>query len=288
MPVALTHHTTEANGIKLHYVDAGEGPPVILLHGFPETWYAWRKQIPVLGQRYRLIVPDLRGYGQSDKPQAGYDKRTMAADIRALMDKLGIQRAPIIGHDRGARVATRFAKDYPDVIERLGVLDNVPTLVIFERMDATVARGNWFFIFNQVADLPEALIAGREEIWLQFILQGWTYDPEVLTPEDLATYVRAYQKPGTVRGAMCDYRAGKEDVAQDKADREKKITCPTLALWGEDFELVGRMFDVADIWRTMTTDLRTVSIPQCCHLPHEERPDEVNAALLDFLQGWAG
>ncbi len=286
--IARMHHTAVANGIKQHWVEAGEGPPVVLLHGFPETWYAWRKQIPVLAQRHRVIVPDLRGYGETEKPASGYDKRTMAADIAALMDHLGIDRAPVIGHDRGARVATRFAKDRPDRIERLGVLDNIPTLVIFEKMDATVARGHWFFIFNQVPDLPEALIADREEIWLRYILQGWTYDPEALTPEDITAYARAYQKPGAVRGALSDYRAGKEDVAQDKADREVKIHCPTLALWGEDFELVGKMWDVAGIWREMADDLRTVAIPQCGHLPHEERPDAVNAALLDFLADWKG
>jgi haloacetate dehalogenase len=286
--VSLSHHTIEANGIKQHFVEAGSGPPVILLHGFPETWYAWRKQIPGLAKQYRVVIPDLRGYGETGKPPAGYDKRTMAADIRALMQELGISRAPLIGHDRGARVATRFAKDHPDAISRLGVLDNIPTLVIFEKMDAAIARGHWFFIFNQVADLPESLIAGREEIWLRFILQGWTYDPEALTPEEIGAYVRAYQKPGAVRGAMSDYRAGREDVAQDKEDEGSKIACPTLALWGQDFELVGKMWDVMGIWRKLTTELRTVAIPQCGHLPHEERPEEVNAALLDFLDGWNG
>ncbi|MFL5257007.1 MAG: alpha/beta fold hydrolase [Rhodopila sp.] len=281
-----THHTAQANGIKQHYVEAGNGPPVILLHGFPETWYAWRKQIPALAVQYRVIVPDLRGYGETEKPAAGYDKRTMAADIRALMRALGIARAPIIGHDRGARVATRFAKDHPEAITHLGVFDNVPTRVIFEKMDATIARGHWFFIFNQVPDLPEVLIAGREEIWLRFILQGWTYDPEALTPEDLTAYTRAYQKPGAVRGALSDYRAGKEDVAQDQEDADRRITCPTLALWGQDFELVGRMWDMDGIWHGMAANLRTVSIPHCGHLPHEEQPDVVNAAILDFLKDW--
>jgi haloacetate dehalogenase len=288
MPASPAHHTVEANGIKQHYIEAGDGPPVILLHGFPETAYAWRKQVPALAARHRLIIPDLRGYGETDKPAAGYDKRTMAADILALMDRLGIERAPLIGHDRGARVATRFAKDHPGRIDRLAVLDNIPTLTIFERMDAQIARGHWFFIFNQVPDLPEALIAGREETWLRFILQGWTYDPELLTTEDLDAYARAYRKPGAVRGAMSDYRAGREDVAQDKEDRDAKIACPVLALWGQDFELVGRMFDVQAIWREIAPDLRAVSIPQCGHLPHEERPEEVNAALLDFLGGWLG
>ncbi len=283
MPISPTHHTAVLNGIKQHWVEAGDGPPVILLHGFPETLYAWRKQIPALAPYHRVVAPDLRGYGETEKPPSGYDKRTMAADLAALMDHLGIHRAPIIGHDRGARVATRFAKDHPDRIEKLGVLDNIPTLVIFEQMDATIARGHWFFIFNQVPDLPEALIAGREEIWLRYILQGWTYDPEALTPEDITAYARAYQKPGAVRGALSDYRAAKEDVAQDKADADVRIRCPTLALWGEDFELVGRMWPVEQIWRELAPDMRAVSIRRCGHLPHEERPDAVNTALRDFL-----
>ncbi len=114
----------------------------------------------------------------------------------------------------------------------------------------------------------------------------WTYDPESLTPEALGFYVRAYQKPGAVRSAVSDYRAGREDVAQDQADADTAIACPTLALWGQDFELAGKMWDMAGIWRKMATNLRTVSIPQCGHLQHEERPQDVNAALLDFLGGW--
>ena len=121
------------------------------------------------------------------------------------------------------------------------MLDNVPTRVIFEGMNAEVARGHWFFIFNTVPDLPEALITGREDIWLRFILQGWTYDPEALTAEDFDAYGRAYRKPGAVRWALSDYRAGREDVAQDQEDAQTPINCPTLALWGADFELVGRM-----------------------------------------------
>lgn len=281
----LTHHTQEVNQLKMHYVEAGEGPPVILLHGFPETWYAWRKQIPVLAMKYRVIVPDLRGYGETAKPNNGYDKRTMARDIYELMKFLGVQKAPIIGHDRGARVATRFAKDYPLAIERLVVMDNIPTRVIFERMDAEIARGHWFFIFNTVMDLPEALIQGREEIWLRFIFSSWCYNPELFTREEIQTYVEAYSKPGSLRGAFNDYRAGREDVAQDQEDKDVLIQCPTLALWGEDFELGGKMFDVLGIWREMAADVRAVSIPQCGHLPHEEKPEVVNRALLAFLAG---
>lgn len=282
---SLTHHTRQVNNLKTHYVEAGDGPPLILLHGFPETWFAWRKQIPALAAKYRVIAPDLRGYGETAKPPSGYNKRTMARDIYELMKALGIDKAPIIGHDRGARVATRFAKDYPAAIERLVVMDNIPTRVIFERMDAEIARGHWFFIFNTVMDLPEALIQGREEIWLRFIFSSWCYNPELLTRDEIATYVEAYAKPGSLRGAFSDYRAGREDVAQDQEDKDVLIQCPILALWGEDFELGGKMFDVLGIWKEMGTDVRGVSIPQCGHLPHEEKPEVVNHALLAFLAG---
>ena len=227
MGVNISHHTITANGIKQHFVEAGAGNPVVLLHGFPETWYAWRKQIPVLGSQYRLIIPDLRGYGATEKPTSGYDKRTMANDILALMRQLDIEHCPIIGHDRGARVATRFAKDHPDDITRLAVLDNIPTRIIFDRMDAKIARGHWFFLFNAVRDLPEALITGREELWLRYIFASWTYDPEVLTPDDIAVYTRAYAQHGALRGALEDYRAAAEDVAQDEQDaRPRSLVRP--------------------------------------------------------------
>lgn len=126
----VTHHSVHVNRIKIHYVESGEGPPLVLLHGFPETWYCWRHQIPVLADKFRVIVPDLRGYGGTEKPLSGYDKRTMANDIRALLQHLEIEKVSMIGHDRGARVATRFAKDHPAMLDRLVVMDNIPTRII--------------------------------------------------------------------------------------------------------------------------------------------------------------
>jgi pimeloyl-ACP methyl ester carboxylesterase len=281
---AVRHHTARVNGIKVHYAKAGSGPPVLLLHGFPETWFCWRHQVPALAPRHRVIAPDLRGYGETEKPAAGYDKRTMARDVRELMRHLGIDRAAVVGHDRGARVATRFAKDYPDALDRLVVMDNIPTRIIFERMDAKVARGHWFFIFNNVRDLPEALVAGREEVWLRFIFSSWCYNPETLSPEELAVYVRAYAQPGALRGAFNDYRAGEQDMAQDEEDEDTLIACPTLVLWGEDFELGGKMWDFREVWTKMAKRPEFFSLPQCGHLPHEERPEEVNRALLRFLE----
>lgn len=286
-PVGVTHHTARLNGIRQHWVSAGSGPPVYLLHGFPETWFAWRKQIPVLAERFTVIAPDLRGYGDTDKPSSGYDKRTMANDVIALMDHLGHDKIALIGHDRGARVGARFAKDHRDRIDRFAALDNIPTRVVAEAYDIKLAKlGYWFFTFLAVPDLPEALIAGREEVWLTHFYRDWSYDPEMLTPEEIAVYVRAYQQPGAIRGSCMDYRAGAEDVAQDLEDADDLIDCPVLALWGADFDLVGKAFDVGKVWQLMAHTVRGRAIPRCGHLCQEERPDIVNAELLEFLSDW--
>lgn len=285
----VEHHAAKLNGIKQHWVTAGEGPPVYLLHGFPEFWFAWRKQIPVLAEQYTVIAPDLRGYGSTDKPVTGYDKRTMANDVVALMDHLGHDRIALVGHDRGARVATRLAKDYRARVDRLAVIDNIPTRIIAETFDVAKARaGYWYFPFLGVLDLPEALITGREEIFLTHLYRTWSYNPEMLSAEEIAVYVRAYQQPGTLRGACADYRAAAEDVAQDLEDADHLIDCPVLCLWGADFDGVGRAYDVAEVWRTMATTLRAVPIPECGHLCQEERPDLVNAELSAFLDDWRG
>src|ERR1700685_1274863 len=143
---SVKHHTARLNGINQHWVSAGDGPPVYLLHGFPETWFAWRKQIPVLAERYTVIAPDLRGYGDTEKPACGYDKRTMAHDLAALIDHLGHERAPILGHDRGARVGTRFAKDHRERIDRFVAMDNVPPRILMEN-PGRAGKIGWFVAF---------------------------------------------------------------------------------------------------------------------------------------------
>ncbi|WP_445143386.1 alpha/beta fold hydrolase [Dyella sp. Tek66A03] len=286
--MVVQRHTLKANGIRQHYIDAGSGPAVVLLHGFPETNYAWRHQIPVLAERYRVIAPDLRGYGKSDKPVTGYDKRTMAADLAGLLDSLGIDRIALVGHDRGARVATRFTKDNSGRVNRLVVMDNVPTRIVAHSMNARIARSYWFFLFHQVLDLPEALIAGREDVWLRHFFTDWCYDPHTIRDQDFDTYLQAYRAPGAVRGAMADYRASPEDVLQDEEDADVKIQCPTMSIWGKDFEAVGGSFDMAKVWGSMVEHLRAEPIAQCGHLPQEEQPEIVNRLLMDFLDGWEG
>jgi pimeloyl-ACP methyl ester carboxylesterase len=168
------------------------------------------------------------------------------------------------------------------------VIDNVPTRIVARDFNPIMAKAYWFFIFNQIMDLPEALITGREDLWLSHLFADWSYNPYTISGEAFDTYVKAYRRPGAVRGALADYRANAEDVAQDQADADKKIACPTLSLWGADFYAVGQMFDMPAVWAEMAENLKTAEIPQCGHLPQEERPEIVNKLLMDFLDGWVG
>jgi haloacetate dehalogenase len=285
---AIRRATCQANGIRQFYLEAGAGPPVVLLHGFPETSFAWRFQIPALAPHYRVIAPDVRGYGGTEKPSKGYDKRTMANDIVELLKALGVGRVALVGHDRGARVATRLVKDRPELVDRLVVMDNVPTRIVAREMNARVALEYWFFMFHLVPDLPEALIMGREDIWLRHFFSNWCYDPTTISGEAFETYVKAYSAPGAARGAMSDYRASAEDVAQDLEDADRTIRCPVLSLWEDDFDAVGRLFDMKAIWSEMAGNLCVAPIRNCGHLPQEEQPEVVNKLLLGFLGGWNG
>ncbi|MFM0553653.1 alpha/beta hydrolase [Paraburkholderia sediminicola] len=244
--VTVINHTRRVNGIRQHYLDAESGPVVVLLSGFPETGFTWRFQIPVVAKRFRLIAPDLRGYGETDKPSSGYDKRNMACDPAALLDELGIEKIALAGHGRGARVATRFARDHPNRLDGLVVLDNEPTRVVAQYMTAQVARPYWFFMFHLVPDLPEAIV-GKESQWLRRFFSGWCYNPYAIDGAAFEMYVKAYKRPGAVRGAMPDYRANAEDLRQDLADANVKIRCPTKAIWGEDFYAIGGLFDVKSV-----------------------------------------
>lgn len=286
---SVKHRTVTANGIRQYYIDAGQGPAVFLLHGFPFTNFTWRNQIPELSKNYRVIAPDLRGYGETDKPVTGYDKRNMARDLRELMRVLKIDKIALVGHDRGARVATRFAKDHPDAIDRLVVVDNVPTRIVARDFNfSKMAKTYWLFLFHLKLDLPEIFIAGREEQWLRHLYSEWCYNPQTISGDAFDTYVRAYRSPGAVRGALADYRASADDLAQDNDDAEVKIGCPTLSIWGAEFDGVGKSFDMPAIWSEMATNIQTFAVPESGHVPQEEQPAVMNALLADFLKGWAG
>ncbi len=206
------------------------------------------------------------------------------------MDHLGHEKVALVGHDRGARVGTRFAKDFRVRVDRFVAMGrNIPTRVIADTYDAALARqGYWFFTFLQVPDLPESLIAGNEEAWLTHFYRSWSYNPDMLTAEEIDVYVRAYPAAGAVRGSCMDYRAAAEDVAQDREDADQLIDCPVLTMRGENFSAVGEAYDVLDVWKGMARDVRGSPFPSAATSARKKQPEVVNAELLAFLDGWSG
>src|SRR2546422_9866076 len=216
-------------------------------HGYPQTGHMWRKVMPVLAERFTVVAPDLRGYGDSDRPATGYDKRTMAADIAEVITALTLAPVILVGHDRGARVAHRFALDHPTLLTHLVLLDIAPTYDVLESLDRAGARARWHWFFHQVPDLPEALTAGREDVYLRYMYKAWVYNPAAIEEEAVQEYLRCFRQPGAMRAGFEDYRATTLDLEHDRADRDKKIAVPTLVLWGE-----GRSPQAADmvgVWK---------------------------------------
>jgi len=237
----FTVETRAANGQLLRVRHGGEGPPLLLLHGNPQTHVMWHAVAPTLAQRFRVICPDLPGYGLSSKPppsadHAAYGKRAMAADVAALMRDLGHDRFAVVSHDRGARVAHRLALDFPDAVERLCVMDIVPTIEHFERADMDFAMGyhHWFFL-AQPHDKPERMILRDVEDWFDLHTSREPKDAGFFHPEARADYLAALRAPGTVAAICEDYRAAATiDLEHDRASRAAgvRIRCPLLALWG--------------------------------------------------------
>ncbi|AWI90444.1 hydrolase [Methylobacterium sp. DM1] len=284
----FTLHDIDADGLRIRASVGGSGPPVLLLHGHPQTHATWHAVAPPLAERHSVVAMDLRGYGDSQKPEGGerhanYAKRAMAADAIAVMRRLGHHRFAVVGHDRGGRVAHRLALDHPDAVTRLAVLDIAPTATMYARTDKAFATAYfWWFFLIQPAPLPERLIAADPEFFLRTHVEGQSKTPGSPSPELFAEYLRVYRDPAT-RQAICeDYRAAAGiDLEHDAADAEKRIEAPLLALWGAR-GTVGRTYDVPATWREKAHDVRGFAL-DCGHTLQEERPDLVLAALCDFL-----
>ena len=236
----LDRRAVETSGARINLPTGGHGPPLLLLHGYPQTHLMWRKLAPRLAAEFTVFVPDLRGYGDSSKPpagpdNAGYAKRALSQDQVETMAALGFDRFFVAGHDRGARVAHRLALDHAEQIERLALLDIVPTLYRFETIDQKAATGSfhWFFLI-QPGGLPERLIGAEPEFFLRHMLRAWSEDKEAFDPEVFAEYLRCFQNPETIRATCAEYRAGASiDLDHDRIDRGRRITAPLLVLWGQ-------------------------------------------------------
>jgi haloacetate dehalogenase len=278
----------DADGVRIRAAVGGEGAPLLLLHGHPQTHLTWHKIAPQLARRFTVVATDLRGYGDSAKPEGGpehvnYSKRAMAADQVAVMRALGHEQFAVVGHDRGGRVAHRMALDHPQTVTRLAVLDIAPTATMYARTDKEFAtRYFWWFFLIQPFDLPERMIGADPDWFLDRHIAGQIKIPDSVDPRVLAEYRRCYRDPAT-RHAICeDYRASAGiDLMHDAQDADARLTMPLLALWGAR-GVVGDLYDVLATWRDKASDVCGHAI-DCGHSPQEEAPDALMAALDDFL-----
>lgn len=278
------HGKVKANGVHIHYVTGGEGEPVVLLHGFPQTWFAWRQIMPALAERYTVIVADLRGLGDSEKTISGYDKRTLAEDIYQLVKILGYERFFLVGHDFGGSTAYALAAAHPQAVRKLVAIECVPAGLLSSEETRLAAQNNlgnraWFPAFHQVPDLPEALVAGREMLYLSWFFEHFTENPQAITRQDIDEYVRAYSKPGGMRVAFELYRTASIDAIHNSESLKTKLTMPVLAL------------GASGCWKDTTlqamlvgaTDVRGSVIENCGHFVPEEQPKELLRQLLSFF-----
>ncbi len=275
-------------GAEINLRHGGEGSPLLLLHGYPQTHAMWHRVAPALADRFHVICPDLRGYGDSSKPPGGenhaaYSKRAMAADMADIMAQLGYAEFAAAGHDRGGRVVHRLALDFPAHVTGACVMDIAPTLYMYEHTDQAFATGyyHWFFLI-QPADLPERMIGADPDYYLTSKLGHWSADDAVFDPAAVAEYRRAFRLPETIHASCEDYRAAAGiDLEHDRADLNARIRCPLLVLWGER-GFVHRMFDVPAAWRERADDVTARALP-CGHFLPEEAPGDVVDALTGFF-----
>jgi len=285
----FTEKKIRTSGATIHLEYRGEGPPVLLLHGYPETHVMWHKVAPDLARDYTVVCPDLRGYGDSSKPKgvpghANYSKRAMAKDMVEVMEALGHREFHVVGHDRGGRVGHRMARDHGSRVKTLTVLDISPTLKIYQSTNIHLAKAYWhWFFLIQKAPLPETLLQGHAP-WYIFVRLGRGKGGlKYFDKRALAEYTRAFEDPRTIHATCEDYRAAATiDLVHDRKDLRKKIRMPVLALWGKQ-AVIEALFDCLADWREVATDVRGRAL-QCGHFIPEEKPKELLAELRRFLQ----
>jgi haloacetate dehalogenase len=278
----------QVGGARIHCRVGGSGPPLLLLHGCPQTHVMWHKIAPALARRFTVVASDLRGYGDSSKPRGSadhdnYSFRAMAMDQLELMSSFGFDRFSAVGHDRGARVLHRMALDRPDALERAALLDILPTAFLYANTDRSFAVNYWeWFFFVQQRDFPETLLSGNPEAFLRHELGEWV-DAGVIVPEAWSEYVRALSHPAAMHGMCEDYRAAATiDLEHDAADSARLVGCPLMIVWG-DQNTVWRRFDMIEVWRQYAPAVVGASV-RAGHYLAEEAPDQVLAHLLPFLK----
>ena len=290
----FTKTRIKVNGVSINLVHGGAGPPLLLLHGYPQTHVEWHKIAPKLAEHYTVVAPDLRGYGDSEKPPAPegdlsvYCKRTTAHDQVDVMTELGFESFHVVGHDRGARVGHRMALDHPERVRTFTSLDVVPSQAAFDHMDSQLSFA-WFHwhLMRQPSPLPETLIGNSAKVYLDFLFEQWTAINGSITDEAYAEYLRCFNDPETIRATCLDYRGIELDLMHDEVDRGRKLTCPVLLLWGSNMAKrpgwqTGASLDMLTVWRERAVDVRGKPL-NCGHFLPEELPEETTVELLAFL-----
>ncbi|MFI5585929.1 alpha/beta fold hydrolase [Amycolatopsis sp. NPDC051758] len=288
VPLPFTYHSIDADGVRIRCAVAGDGPPLLLLHGYPQTHLIWHHVAPVLAATHTVVLADLRGYGDSAKPRPGdgdaeYAKRAMARDQLLVMNALGFERFGVAGHDRGGRVGHRLALDAPEAVSALAVLDIVPTRHSFEHADKAFGLGyfHWFFLAAGHG-IPEHLIGADPEFWITARMAARHHGGTPFDPAAVREYIRCFSDPAAIAASCSDYRAAAGiDLEHDTADAGRLVAAPLLALWGEH-SFVGRSYDVLEVWREYASDVRGRALPGDHYLP-EEQPELVAAALAEFF-----
>ena len=279
------HGFQTVDGIRLHYVSGGkaDGDVVVLLAGFPESWFAWRRVMPLLGATFRVIAPDLPGQGDSDRPADGYDTQTLAIRVHGLINQLGITRYSLVGHDVGAWVAYPYAAMFGGEVRHLALLDaGIPGITLPDALPTAPDRAwrTWHFAFHAIPDLPESLIAGREREYLDWFLRRKTANPEAFSDAELGEYLRIFKKDGGLRAGLAYYRAAGVSAQQNRDLAAKgKLQMPLLALGSDQ----GSIADMASPLRAFGDDVRGGVVPFCGHFLPEEQPEAVARELLSFF-----
>lgn len=274
----------QANGIKFHCVTEGQGDLVLLLHGFPQSSYAWRHQIPSLAKHFKVVAPDLRGYGETDRPEGveNYAMHILVQDIAGIIKALGYEKAHIVGHDWGGAIAWRFAQEHPELVNKLIVL-NAPFPQIFIkalRGNFAQMRKSWYIYFFQLPGLPEALFKWRSKQIIKGVLQGTGARPGTFTKEDLQKYTAALERPGAFKAVLNYYRAA---LRGKPPSGDGKVTVPTLLIWGEKDQALGKDLTFG-MKKYFTNGLKIEYLPESSHWVVEEEPEKVTALILSFLR----
>jgi pimeloyl-ACP methyl ester carboxylesterase len=276
----VAHAYADLGDVLIHYATAGSGPPLVLLHGWPQTWYEWRHVVPELAPHYTLVMPDLRGLGDSSRPMDGYDKKTVANDIwRLVHDRLGHERFYLVGHDWGGPTAYALAAAHPEAVRRLVILDVV---IPGDGGDFSQSGRRWHHAFHMTPDLPEALVQGRERLYISWFYRTFGYRPDAIGEAELDEYARTYAQPGAMRAGFAFYRALPQDAADNAAIIKRfKLPMPVLGIGGANGR--GRGAEVEQSLRRVATDVRAEIFTECGHWIPEEQPTRLAAALRAFL-----